>query len=83
MANRGYLVPESLFFVRNHAVSPIINPQAWRLRIEGDGINTPQELSYDDLLKLPAVTVTRYVECAGNGRSFFDTFMSRPAQGSA
>ena len=30
---------------------------------------------------LPARTVTRYLECAGNGRSFYQTLLNRPAQG--
>ncbi len=31
----------------------------------------PLELRYDEVLRLPAVTVTRALECAGNGRMFF------------
>ena len=32
---------------------------------------------------LPQVTVTRAIECAGNGRSFFDTQQGTPAAGTA
>ncbi len=42
---------------------------------------TPLTLTYDDLLKLPTKTVTRYVECAGNGRSFYASLLNNPAQG--
>jgi hypothetical protein len=44
-------------------------------------VANPFTLTYDDLLKLPATTVTRYVECAGNGRSFYDSLLNNPAQG--
>lgn len=41
----------------------------------------PLELTYDDILNLPPVSVIRYVECAGNGRSFFETTYGRRASG--
>jgi DMSO/TMAO reductase YedYZ molybdopterin-dependent catalytic subunit len=82
MANRTYAMPNSLFFIRNHAATPIVDIKAWKLSIEGDGVDKPFELTYDELLKLPSKTVTRYVECAGNGRSFYETLMQKPAQGS-
>lgn len=81
MANREYAMPESFFFVRNHSTSPFVDVSTWKLSITGDGIDKPFDVTYDDLLRMPAVTVTRYVECAGNGRSFFDSLMNRPAQG--
>ena len=81
MADRGYTVPNSLFFVRDHEASVAVNPKLWKLSIEGDGVEKPLTLTYDDLLKLPSKTITRYVECAGNGRSFFQTFLKKPAEG--
>jgi DMSO/TMAO reductase YedYZ molybdopterin-dependent catalytic subunit len=81
MGRNGYLTPSGLFFVRNHAASPRIDPKTWELRIEGSGVARPLTLSYDDLLKLPSKTVIRFLECTGNGRSFFQTFLQRPAQG--
>ena len=81
MANRGYSMPNSFFFVRNHTSTPSIDAKTWKLHIEGDGVEKPLELNYDDLLKLPARTVTRFVECAGNGRSLFDTLLEKPALG--
>ncbi len=81
MANRTYVMPNSLFFVRNHTSTPFIDVNTWKLSIEGSGVEKPFELTYDDLLKLPTRTVTRYVECAGNGRSFFASLLNKPAQG--
>lgn len=42
---------------------------------------TPLELSYDELLRLPSLSVTRYLECAGNGRTFFQEVLDKPAKG--
>lgn len=81
LVNRPYGVPNSLFFVRDHQASVVIDPKVWTLSLEGDAIEKPFKLTYDELLQLPSTTVTRYVECAGNGRSFFQTFLEKPAQG--
>ncbi len=81
MTARGYVVPNELFFIRNHSRTPRIDASTWRLRIEGSGVSRPLELTYNDLLSLPDVSVRRYVECAGNGRSFFETAYNMRAQG--
>ncbi len=83
MANRTYAMPNSFFFVRNHTATPFpaVDVKTWTLSVGGDGVATPLTLSYDDLLAMPQTTVTRYVECAGNGRSFFSSLMNNPAQG--
>jgi sulfane dehydrogenase subunit SoxC len=81
MADREYLMPNSFFFIRNHTSTPIIDVATWKFSIEGDGVSKPFEITYDDLLKMPAKKVTRYIECAGNGRSFFDSMLKNPAQG--
>ena len=78
---RGYLTPASHFFVRQHASTPALDVGTWRLRIEGNGVERPVELSFDDLLRLPSRTVIAYVECAGNGRGFFKEFMGKVASG--
>lgn len=81
MTGRGFLVPNELFFIRNHTPTPRIDPAAWRLRVEGSGVARPLELTYNDLLSLPDVSVRRYVECAGNGRSFFEVQYGKRASG--
>lgn len=82
LRHRGYRVPNDLFFVRNHTCSTLIDSDTWRLRIEGSGVEKPVDLTYDDLLSLEPVTVTRFVECAGNGRGFFATQQGQMAMGS-
>jgi len=78
---RGYLTPTSHFFVRNHVPTPVIDRRTWRLRIEGNAVERPVDLGFDDLLKMPSRSVICYVECAGNGRGFFGEFMGKVASG--
>ena len=82
-AGQGYLTPASHFFVRNHTSTPSIDAATWSLRIEGSGVANPISFSYEDLLCFRSVTRTRAIECAGNGRSFFDTQQGTPASGTA
>ncbi len=83
MADRGYEVPNSLFFVRNHTRTPHVDLSTWRLRIEGSGVDAPIELTYDDIVSMGAVSATKFIECAGNGRSFFTTQQGTLVPGSA
>ena len=81
MSQRGYVVPNELFFVRNHTRTPRIDVSTWRLKVEGSGVRRPLELAYDTLRSMPSVSVIRGVECAGNGRSFFENAYGKKAQG--
>jgi sulfane dehydrogenase subunit SoxC len=81
MYERGFVVPNELFFVRNHTRTPVVDAKQWRLKLEGSGIQKPIELSYDEVLSLPSVSVIRYIECAGNGRSFFEAAYGKKADG--
>jgi DMSO/TMAO reductase YedYZ molybdopterin-dependent catalytic subunit len=66
-----YITPIEHFFVRTHVYVPAVNLNEWRLKIEGE-VATPLVLTLDDLKKLPAVDLVSVVECAGNGRSFYE-----------
>ncbi len=81
LAGTGYLTPVEKFFVRNHTVTPHIDAKAWRLDIFGNAVERESELSLSDLAALPQQTQTNFLECAGNGRSFFDTVGGEPAEG--
>ena len=81
MAGKGYLTPVGSFFVRSHAPTPDIDPATWVLRVEGPGVERPLELGYDDLSRLPQVSMVRALECAGNGRAFFEELQGRQAEG--
>ncbi|RKS77152.1 DMSO/TMAO reductase YedYZ molybdopterin-dependent catalytic subunit [Actinomadura pelletieri DSM 43383] len=87
MRGQGLYVPNDRFFVRNHTRTPRIDVRTWRLRLYGTGLRgapsaeRPVTFRYEDLRRLPAVTVSAAVECAGNGRSFFGVQQGRPAEG--
>lgn len=67
----AYLTPNELFFIRNNGPVPDIDPAAWRLSITGV-VDTPLELSLDDLKAREVVTFTSFLECSGNSRGFFE-----------
>ena len=81
MRGQGYLTPIDRFFVRNHTSTPRIDPTTWQLRVHGTGVEREVSFSYDDLLALPQVNLTRFIECAGNGRCFFGTQQGKAAAG--
>lgn len=73
MYGRGYLVPNELFFVRNNsAVVPCPDLATWRLQVDGTGVLRPISLSYDEILSMPSTSVICAIECAGNGRNYFE-----------
>ncbi len=56
---------------------------SWTLIVEGPGVERPLRLGYDDLLRMPEVSVVRALECAGNGRAFFEERHGKRAPGTA
>jgi DMSO/TMAO reductase YedYZ molybdopterin-dependent catalytic subunit len=87
MAGIDYLTPVDRFFVRNHTATTFVNPATWRLEVFGSGLRgrpargTGTQFSLKDLDRLPRVTQTAFVECAGNGRSYFAAQEGTPAPG--
>lgn len=62
------VTPTGRFFVRNHFAVPQIDPENWRLTIEGD-VERPLSLTYAELRAFPHRELTALIECAGNSRS--------------
>lgn len=81
MAGAGYHTPTDRFFVRNHTVTPLIDASTWRLRLHGPGVRCPASYTYQQLLAMPSRTIDTAIECAGNGRSLYDTQQREPAPG--
>ena len=78
----GLITPNRLFFVRNNSdTTTHVDAASWRLRVEGDGVEHPLELSYDDIRVMPARSLTCYLECAGNHRAMFELLQGRETQG--
>jgi DMSO/TMAO reductase YedYZ molybdopterin-dependent catalytic subunit len=79
----GYLTPSARFFVRNHTATPLIDRATWRLQVFGTGVRRPRAFSLRDLERLPHRDLTAFIECAGNGRSYFARQQGTPAAGTA
>jgi DMSO/TMAO reductase YedYZ molybdopterin-dependent catalytic subunit len=71
--NEGLLTPNDAFFVRYHwsGLPLSIDPTAYRLRVGGH-VNTPLELSLDELRRMgDPVSVVAVNQCSGNSRGHF------------
>ena len=66
-----FITPISRFFVRTHVAVPNVDIATWRLEIDGH-VRTPLTLSMTDLRSMPSFELVSVLECAGNGRSFYD-----------
>ena len=65
------ITPVEHFFVRCHTLIPDVKLADWKLEITGL-VDKPQTLTLADLKKLPHVELVSVLECAGNGRSFYE-----------
>jgi DMSO/TMAO reductase YedYZ molybdopterin-dependent catalytic subunit len=83
----GYTIPNERFFVRDHTGTPVIDASTWRLKVFGSGLQGSPDIdhalqfSYDQLRAMPRKTITCFIECAGNARSFFNTQQGTLAAG--
>jgi len=79
MLAAGLLTPSELFYVRNHLPVPDIDPKAWRLRVEGEGLRT-LDLSLDDLkARFKKHVIAASLQCSGNRRDEMNKV--RPVKG--
>lgn len=67
----SWLTPNDLFYVRSHFYTPSVSLDDWKLVVDGE-VSTPLELTLNDLQHFGAVAQVVTLECAGNGRAFFD-----------
>lgn len=67
----SWITPNELFYVRSHFYTPSIELSEWRLRVDGE-VDKPLDLTLEDVRSLTASTQVVTMECAGNGRAFFD-----------
>lgn len=67
------ITPTARHFVRNNGTSPTkFDASDWRLEVDGE-VSTPMAFSIGDLKnKFEVVRMQLQIECAGNGRAFFD-----------
>lgn len=61
----GIITPNGLVFERHHGGVPAIDPDQHRLMIHGL-VDRPLIFTMDDLIRFPAVSWIRFLECSGN-----------------
>jgi DMSO/TMAO reductase YedYZ molybdopterin-dependent catalytic subunit len=67
----GFITPNESFYVRCHFPIPEISAAEWRLKVEGE-VESPFELSYEELPGMESRTIAATLECAGNNRIFLE-----------
>ena len=76
----GLITPNRLFYVlHNGERAADVDVSSWRLRVEGDAVERPLEVTYEDIRGMPSRSLVCYLECAGNHRAMFDLLGGRPA----
>jgi len=66
-----FITPIGRFFVRSHVLVPKVDLSQWRLNVEGH-VSKGITVSMDELRRMPSFEIIGVLECAGNGRSFYD-----------
>lgn len=67
----SFITPTETFFVRSNGPVPEVDPETWRLEVNGL-VDSPLSLSLAEVRGFPAVTTTAFLECAGNSRTTFE-----------
>jgi sulfoxide reductase catalytic subunit YedY len=70
---RELITPNEALFVRWHLsnIPTSVDLDTWRLVVHGN-VDKPISLSFDNLKKFEKISYTAVIQCAGNGRSFFE-----------
>ena len=68
---QSWITPVKHFYVRSHAPNPKIDPQKFRVRVEGK-VRNPIELSLHQLAQMKQIKTTATMTCAGNRRIEFN-----------
>ncbi len=80
-AHNSFITANKDFFVCADAGgTPLIDADKYVLRVEGNAIKQPLELSYDAILKLPSHSLIAFLECAGSQRNLFKEVMGQEAK---
>lgn len=69
------ITPNFNFFVRCHTYTPKVKVSDWKLTIDGL-VEKPLSFTLAELKKLPRTELIGVLECAGNGRSFYEPHLA-------
>ncbi|ROO83923.1 molybdenum-dependent oxidoreductase-like protein [Actinocorallia herbida] len=82
MRGVGHHTPTDRFFVHHHTDAPVIDVSTWTLTLHGDGLKDgPVTFDHHDLKAMPSVTMSAFLECAGNGRTFYTSQQNQRVSG--
>ena len=72
-----YITPVEEFYIRNHYATPVaeakseLDPKNWKMKVHGNAVERPIEITYEQLLKMPSRSIIATMECHGNARTLF------------
>ena len=67
----SWITPFESFYVRSHLPPPPpADVSRWALQVDGE-VSAAMSVSVDELRRMPSMTMTATLECAGNGRGFY------------
>jgi DMSO/TMAO reductase YedYZ molybdopterin-dependent catalytic subunit len=67
VALQQHIVPNELFFIRNHWKGhPALDPATYRLTVDGE-VERAVQLSFQDIVQMPRQVLQVTFECCGNG----------------
>ncbi len=66
-----WITPVDRFFVRSHVNAVKVDVADWKLRVEGE-VASPLALTMAELRQFPRAELVGVLECAGNGRGFYE-----------
>ncbi|MCS6996167.1 MAG: molybdopterin-dependent oxidoreductase [Casimicrobiaceae bacterium] len=72
-----WITPVEEFYIRNHYPTPTaetkpeLDKKNWKLKVTGNAIERPFEITYEQLLGMPSRTIIATMECHGNCRTLF------------
>jgi sulfite oxidase len=75
----SFITPTDLFFKRNHAPAPVIEPGEFTLEVDGL-VERPLSLSLADLARFERVGLAATLQCAGNRRQDLIDFAPTPGE---
>jgi DMSO/TMAO reductase YedYZ molybdopterin-dependent catalytic subunit len=67
----SFITPTEQFYIRNHYPYPAVDKESWQVHVTGE-VARPFALTFAELSRFEAKTLTVTLECAGNHRSFLD-----------
>ncbi|HEU4390307.1 MAG TPA: sulfite oxidase [Blastocatellia bacterium] len=67
----SWITPNELFYVRSHLYAPEIKAGEWSLTVDGE-VQHQLTLGLDDVRRMPRASAIVTLECAGNGRSYYE-----------